>query len=281
MFNNQLHHFYNTLFTEKLQMQNENITAYLSLISIPVLAGEQSQKCEGPILESELLKALKNMSNNKSPRNDGLTKEFYERFWEDLKKPLCASITKALQRGELSHSQKEAVIKLIEKKDRDKKLIKNWRPISLLNINTKLISEVLAERLKNVLPFLISSDQTGYVKGRFISEGGRLISDVLEICDKLQIKSFLMTVDIEKAFDSINHCLLIKVLDKYGFEKDFIKSKPNKSKCEIAGTWALKGVQVAGGMRCIDLASNIDKILGIYYSCNDKLEIQKNLKGIL
>ena len=189
-----------------------------------------------------------------------------------------------------------------------------------------------------------------------------------------------MTVDIEKAFDSINHCLLIKVLDKYSFEKDFIKwlkillhnqesgavnggtatnyfklekgtrqgdpisayvfilvleivflftkeskkkkglnifdktflytayaddstvflkdtksaielmnifdtfskfsgLKPNKNKCEIAGMWALKGVQVAVcGMRCTDLASNIDKILAIYYSCNDKLEIQKNFK---
>ena len=62
-----------------------------------------------------------------------------------------------------------------------------------------------------------------YVKGRFINEGGRLISDVLEICDKLQIKGFLMTVDIENSFDSINHCFLIKVLEKFGFEKDFIK----------------------------------------------------------
>ena len=163
------------------------------------------------------------MSNNKSPGNDGVTKEFYKTFWEDLKKPMCASITKAFHRGELSHSQKQATIKLIEKKDRDKKLIKNWRPISLLNIDTKLISKVLAGRLKNVLPSLITSHQTAYVNGRFISEGGRLISDVLEICDKLQIKSFLMTVDIEKAFDSINHCFLIKVLEKYGFEKDFIK----------------------------------------------------------
>ena len=77
--------------------------------------------------------------------------------------------------------------------------------------------------MKNALPSLISSDQTAYVKGRFISEGGRLISDVLEISDKLQIKGFLMTVDIEKAFDSINHCFLIKVLEKYGFKKDFIK----------------------------------------------------------
>ena len=104
------------LFTEKLQIENENITAYLNQISISVLTGEQWETCEGPILENELLKAFKNMSNNKPPGNDGLTKEFYETFWEDLKKPLCASITKAFHRGELSHSQKQAVIKLIEKK---------------------------------------------------------------------------------------------------------------------------------------------------------------------
>ena len=114
--NHQFHHFYETLFTEKLQTQNEDITAYLNQISIPVLAGEQSQTCESLISENELLKGLKNMSNNKSPGNDGLTKEFYETFWEDLKKPLCASITKAFHRGELSHSQKQAVIKLIEKR---------------------------------------------------------------------------------------------------------------------------------------------------------------------
>ena len=113
--------------------------------------------------------------------------------------------------------------KTYRKKDRDKKSIKNWRPISLLNIDTKLIFKVLPERLKNVLHSLISSDQIANAKGRFISEGVRLISDVLEICDKLQIKDFLMTVDIGKAFDSINHCFLNKALEKYGFEKDFIK----------------------------------------------------------
>ena len=61
------------------------------------------------------------------------------------------------------------------------------------------------------------------MKGRFIIEDGKLISDVLEICDKLQIKGFLMIVDIEKASDSINQFFLIKVLEKSGFEKDFIK----------------------------------------------------------
>ena len=123
------------------------------------------------------------MPNNKSPGNDGLTKEFYETFWEEIKISLCNSITRSCQNGELSTSQRPAVIKLIEKKDKDKKLIKNWRPLSLLNVDTKLISKVLAERLKNVLPSLISKNETAYVKGRFISEGGRLISDILEISD--------------------------------------------------------------------------------------------------
>ena len=57
--NHQLHHFYKTLFTEKLQIQNENITSYLNQINIPVLTGEQSLQCEGPISQNELLKALK------------------------------------------------------------------------------------------------------------------------------------------------------------------------------------------------------------------------------
>ena len=94
------------------------------------------------------------MPNNKSPENDGLTKEFYEIFWEEIKIPLCNSITKSYQNRELSISQRQAVIKLIEKKDEDKKLIKNWRPISLLNIDTKPISKVLGKRLKKVLPLI-------------------------------------------------------------------------------------------------------------------------------
>ena len=101
---------------------------------------------------------------------------------------MCNSITKSYQNGELSTSQRQAVIKLIEKKDKGKKLIKNWRPISLLNVDIKLIFKVLAERLKKILPSLISKNQTAYVKGIFISEGGKIISDILEIFDNLKIK---------------------------------------------------------------------------------------------
>ena len=80
----------------------------------------------------------------------------------------------------------------------------------MLNIDTKLISKVLAERLKKVLSSLIFKSQNAYVKGRFISERDRLISDILEISDNLKTKVFLMTLNIEKAFNSVNHLFLIQ-----------------------------------------------------------------------
>ena len=132
------------------------------------------------------------MENNKSPGNDGLTKEFYITFWNEVKVPYLLAIGKAYLVKQLSASQKQAVIKLIEKKGRDKRYIQNWRPISLLNVDVKLISKALAERLKNVLPEMISPNQNAYVKNRCISEGGRLISDLLEMSEVLNKESFLV-----------------------------------------------------------------------------------------
>ena len=78
-------------------------------------------------------------------------------------------------------SQRQAIIKLIAKKGRDKKFVENWRPISLLNMDMKIFSKSFAEKLKHALPEVISSSQTAYVKNRCISESGRLISDVTEM----------------------------------------------------------------------------------------------------
>ena len=149
------------------------------------------------------------MQNDKSPGNDGLTKEFYETFWDDLKEIFVNSVREAKEIGHLSTSQRQAIIKLIEKKDRDKRFIKNWRPISLLNVDSKIISKALSEKLKEVLPDLISSQQTAYVKNRHIGESGRLISNITEITKIRKIGGFLITMDIEKAFDSLDHNFLI------------------------------------------------------------------------
>ena len=89
----------------------------------------------------------------------------------------------------------------------------------------KIISKVLSTRIKSELPYLISSNQTTYIKNRFINESGRLISDILEIEKALALVGFLVTIDIEKAFVTfvtINHCSLLQILRKFGFRKDFV-----------------------------------------------------------
>ena len=104
------------------------------------------------------------MENNKSPGNDELKKEFYTTFCNEVKIPLLLAIEWAYLVKQLSASQKQAVIKLIEKKGREKGYIQNCRSISLLNVDVKLICKALAERLNNALPEIISSNQNAYVK---------------------------------------------------------------------------------------------------------------------
>ena len=124
------------------------------------------------------------MISSKTPGNDGLSSEFYKAFWSELRTPLLLSY-KSFLSGELNITQKQAVTKLIEKKDKDKRLIKFWMPISLLNIDAKIISKVLTKRIN----FFKS---TAYKDKIIISEGGRLISDNLKIMD-------LFKIGIEKA----------------------------------------------------------------------------------
>ena len=139
---------------------------------------------------------MKNMQSNKYPGNDGLTKKFYEGPWDEIEELLIASVTLAKNRGELSISQRQAITKLMKKNDRYKIYIKIWQPNTSLNVATKIISKALSERLKNVLSSLISTQQTAYLKNRFIGEGGRLISYIVNICDRNNIGFILVTIEI-------------------------------------------------------------------------------------
>ena len=115
------------------------------------------------------------------------------------------------------------MITLIEKIDEDKRFLKNWRPILLINIDAKIASKCLALRIRNILCNLFHSGQTAYVKGRYIGESVRLINDILEYIDSNDIEALLFSADFEKAFDSIDHCFLFSVLESFGCGLEFLK----------------------------------------------------------
>ena len=80
---------------------------------------------------------------------------------------------------EMSNSQRQAIITLIDKKGRDRTYLDNWRPISLVNVDSKIASKVIANRIKEVLPDIIHHNQSGFVKNRFIGETARSILDII------------------------------------------------------------------------------------------------------
>ena len=145
------------------------------------------------------------------------------------------------------------MIKLLEKKGKDKRFISNWRPISLINYDAKILSKCLAKRLKAVLPTIIKSDQTAYVANRFLGESVRQISDILEMTKKLKIEGFLMTVDIEKAFDSVDHTFLYACLQRLGINGEFIKwlkvLYEKQESCVMNGSHSTGYFQLQRGVR--------------------------------
>ena len=136
-------------------------------------------------------------------------------------KAVFSLYSRSISKSGIKDLSKIGCDKNVGKKGKDKKCITNWRSISLLNTDMKIIRKVLSTRIKSVLLFLISSNQWSYVENRFISESGRVISDILEIANTLALEGFLVTTDIEKAFDSVNHCFLLQILQKFGFGIDY------------------------------------------------------------
>ena len=113
---------------------------------------------------------------------------------------------------ELSTTQKEGIITCIPKGNKSKKYIKNWRPISLLNISYKIGSGCIANRFKNVLEFIIDFDQSGFVSGRFIGDNIRLLYDVINFSREQNKTGILLLIDFEKAFDSVTWSFIKKIL---------------------------------------------------------------------
>ena len=181
------------------------------------LSDEQKLKAEGKLDKMECLNSLKNMKNGKSPGLDGFTTEFYKFFWIDLNEYLINSFNYSLENGFFSISQRQGLITCIPKEGKSKHYMKNWRPITLLNVDFKIASAALANRIKPFLKHIVSETQQGFIKGRYIGECTRLIFDLIEKAEDEDIPGLLVLLDFEKAFDTLEWSFINKALNFLGF----------------------------------------------------------------
>jgi exonuclease III len=212
--------FYEHLYTER-KVEDCNIKDLVE--HLPTLTETERNSLEGKITLEEASWALKNMKNGKSPGSDGFSGEFFKVFWSRLGDFVVRSLNEGFVKGELSTTQKEGVIICIPKGDKDREFIKNWRPISLLNVVYKIASACLANRLKAVLPSIIHEDQSGFIRNRYLGDNIRLIYDLIDYLNVNDAPGLLLCLDFEKAFDSVSWEFMFKVLEAFGFGPDFCR----------------------------------------------------------
>ena len=127
----------------------------MKTLKIPKLSNVERESCEGLLTKKECWDEFQRMKNDKSPGSDGLTKEFYACFFNEVSNILITALNHSFTAGMLLTSQHQALITLIKKKGKNKRFLKNWRPISLINVDTKIASKALAARMENVSTIIV------------------------------------------------------------------------------------------------------------------------------
>ena len=175
------------------------------------------------ITKDELHAALKKMRLDTSPGIDGLSVSFMVNFWELVGDLVFESIRYAFQSERFSVSQCRGVIKLIPKKSKNPHFLKNLRPITLLNIDYKMLTKALAVHLQDIMQDTIDNDQNAFIKHRLIGNNVMDLYSVISAAEENNEEAILILLDIEKAFDTINWTFIIQVLESLSFPESFLK----------------------------------------------------------
>ena len=176
---------------------------------------------EAPLTLEELDKAMESAKIRTAAGPDGIDNSFLKKFWKYFRTPLLAYSHTCFNKKRLTPSFSTASLKLIPKKG-DTTLIKNWRPISLLNCTYKIISKAINFRLQKVVDTVTSRAQKGFTSSRLIQEVLINVIETISYCNSSNSPAFLLALDQSKAFDKIRHSYLSAVYRFFGFGNNFI-----------------------------------------------------------
>ena len=130
---------------------NESFNSFVEDLKNPKLTENKQQELENDLTKEELLNALKDVKENIIPGEDGFTKDFFEMFFDLTGNNLLDSYNEAFDKGKMSISQRRGIISLRPKGESYLVELTNWRPITLLNVDHKIVARATANRIEQVI----------------------------------------------------------------------------------------------------------------------------------
>ena len=209
--------FYRKLYSTNKNKNSITLKEFMNDKKLPKLNEEDKKSIEHKITEQEICSMIKTFANDKSPGLDGIPIEFYKVLWNDIKTYFINVVNCSYELKYLSPSQRRGVISLLPKDNKDILMLKNWRPITLLNADYKILAKCIACRIKKHIQKLMHDDQTGFLKGRYIGENINRLLGTMEIIDEENIPAILINIDFEKAFDYLERDFISTALNEYNF----------------------------------------------------------------
>ena len=197
----------------------EKVDKFLERYNLPRLNQEEIENVNRPITSNEIETVIKKLPTNKSPGPDGFTGEFYQTFREELTPILLRLFQTIAEDKTLPNSFYEATITLISKTYEDTTKKENYRPISLMNIDTKILSKILAKQIQQYIKRIIPHDQVGFIPGVQGFFNIHKSISVIHHINKVKNKNhMIISTDAENAFDKIQHPFMKKTLQNMGIE---------------------------------------------------------------
>ena len=190
--------FYHELYFSEGQITSENRKLFLDRINLPTLSEERKNDLCRPITVQEVLEIIKTLQSGKAPGPDGFGPKFYKKMAKSVVGPVTNMFIESFERGTLPPTLNLAHIPLISKKDKPSDQCASYRPISLLGVDCKLLSKLLARRLKEVLPVLVKPDQTGFVKNRYSYSNVRRLLNLIQFAHSTKKKVLSASLDAKK-----------------------------------------------------------------------------------